>query len=105
MMLAVVRAARPTNATAAITVATTAALTRTARGATGGDGMGPLQRNITICNSIYNSSKLGWHDVGGDRGLQGEPLVGIEPGRAEPPLAHWEKRSHALLGLLVARCV
>ena len=73
----------------------------------------PLHRNSSTYNSSSSSSsriddgnnKLGWHDVGGDRGLRGERLVGIEPGRAEPPLAHWEKRSHALLGLLVARCV
>ena len=74
--------------------------------------MMPLHRNSSTYNSNSrrmiddgNNNKLGWHDVGGDRGLRGERLVGIEPGRAEPPLAHWEKRSHALLGLLVARCV
>ena len=80
----------------------------------------PLHRSINIdrssCSSksssiskssksISNNSKLGWHDVGGDRGLLGERLEGIEPGRVEPPLAHWEKRAHALLGILVAKCV
>ena len=81
----------------------------------------PLHRSINIDNSSCNSSrstisesstignsssgKLGWHDVGGDRGLLGERLEGIEPGRVEPPIAHWEKRAHALLGILVAKCV
>ena len=95
-MLAVVRVARPT-ATAAVAVATAAAF-RKARTTS--------HRSNSSINNSYNSNsnnKLGWHDVGGDRGLQGQPLVGIDPGRVEPPLAHWEKRSHALLGLLVAR--
>ena len=97
-MLAVVRAAKPT-ATTALVVATSAALRKT---------RASIHRSNSSINNSYNSNsnnKLGWHDVGGDRGLQGQPLVGIEPGHVEPPLAHWEKRSHALLGLLVARCV
>ena len=105
-MLWIVRAAKPT-ATAAVAVATAAAF-RQARATV------PLHRNSSSNNSINKNSsnnsnninnKLGWHDVGGERGLQGEPLVGIETDYVEPPLAHWEKRSHALLGLLVARCV
>ena len=99
-MLAIVRASKPT-ATAAIAVATAAAL-RKERSAV----PPPPHRSSSIDHRrSLSSNKLGWHDVGGDRGLRGEPLTGIEPGHVEPPLAHWEKRSHALIGLLVERCV
>ena len=100
-MLAIVRASKPT-ATAAIAVATAAALRKERSTA---PPPHPSRNGSIGSRRGLSGNKLGWHDVGGERGLRGEPLAGIEPGHVEPPLAHWEKRAHALLGILVAKCV